>query len=312
MYALRCHSRHELDQQCGLFQAHMEPLLRNLESAKAAGLSIMQLPELDAYLEVCRWPFRQLEYSFALDLLLERLGRDTRFLDAGSGVTPFAHIFAARGVEAHACDGDRRIVDGMHTLHPEHVYRSPVTYATQDITAMSYPDGWFDAVACISVLEHIPAPLDQQAVHELLRVLKPGGLLVLTVDFAPAPATPRLGKLTYIARRVITVTKQDGIGSVRKAAARKRVAKQAVRTGEARNARTAHQCFDVAHLEQDILPLLPSEELPVRVPFASGLRAAVPRDARRLWDFEPELFKLQGGRTVLPAATAIRKPLSVA
>lgn len=50
-----------------------------------------------------------------------------------------------------------------------------------DITDIPEPDGSFDAVMCIEVLEHLPAPVD--ALRELARLLKPGGVLVLTAPF---------------------------------------------------------------------------------------------------------------------------------
>ncbi|MFZ5779691.1 MAG: class I SAM-dependent methyltransferase [Pseudomonadota bacterium] len=43
------------------------------------------------------------------------------------------------------------------------------------------PDGTFDGVLCIAVLEHVENPVD--VVAELFRVTKPGGFLVCTVPF---------------------------------------------------------------------------------------------------------------------------------
>jgi len=50
-----------------------------------------------------------------------------------------------------------------------------------DITAIPEPDASFDAIMCIEVLEHLPAPVD--ALRELIRLLKPGGVLILTAPF---------------------------------------------------------------------------------------------------------------------------------
>ena len=44
---------------------------------------------------------------------------------------------------------------------------------------MPFPDGCFDRVIAAEVLEHIPA--DQAALHELARVLRPGGVAAVTV-----------------------------------------------------------------------------------------------------------------------------------
>lgn len=55
------------------------------------------------------------------------------------------------------------------------------TYVCEEATAVALPDASFDRVSCISTLEHIPD--DSAAARELGRVLKPGGLLALTVPF---------------------------------------------------------------------------------------------------------------------------------
>ena len=51
-----------------------------------------------------------------------------------------------------------------------------------DITRIPEPDGAFDAVMCIEVLEHLEAPIE--ALHEFRRLLRPGGVLIVTAPFA--------------------------------------------------------------------------------------------------------------------------------
>ncbi len=48
-----------------------------------------------------------------------------------------------------------------------------------DATALPFPDGVFDRVIAAEVLEHVPS--DQRALSEIARVLRPGGLLAVTV-----------------------------------------------------------------------------------------------------------------------------------
>jgi SAM-dependent methyltransferase len=50
-------------------------------------------------------------------------------------------------------------------------------FVQADARAMPFPDGSYDAVWTIWVLEHVPNP--EQALREIRRVLKPGGLLYL-------------------------------------------------------------------------------------------------------------------------------------
>lgn len=62
-------------------------------------------------------------------------------------------------------------------------YQKP--FVTASATDMPFPDGTFDAIWTINVLEHIPNP--ESALREMRRVLKPGGLLYLNPAWqAPA------------------------------------------------------------------------------------------------------------------------------
>lgn len=51
-----------------------------------------------------------------------------------------------------------------------------------DITTIPAPDASFDAILCSEVLEHVPEPT--HALDEFTRLLKPGGVLILTAPFA--------------------------------------------------------------------------------------------------------------------------------
>ena len=51
-----------------------------------------------------------------------------------------------------------------------------------DITEIPAPDESFDAILCSEVLEHVPEPT--HALDEFSRLLKPGGILILTAPFA--------------------------------------------------------------------------------------------------------------------------------
>jgi ubiquinone/menaquinone biosynthesis C-methylase UbiE len=58
-------------------------------------------------------------------------------------------------------------------------YRGVCQLLCADITRLPFADNFFDLVICSEVLEHIPD--DRKAVSELVRVLKPGKILVVSV-----------------------------------------------------------------------------------------------------------------------------------
>ena len=67
-----------------------------------------------------------------------------------------------------------------------------------------FPDNTFDRITCVSVLEHILKPEEPHAhypcLRELRRILKPGGLLAVTVDYFVNPeVTPGYDYLDDIA-----------------------------------------------------------------------------------------------------------------
>jgi len=54
---------------------------------------------------------------------------------------------------------------------------SPRAMRKMDITKMDFPDNSFDVIFCNHVFEHVPD--DRAAMHEVYRVLKPGGWAIL-------------------------------------------------------------------------------------------------------------------------------------
>lgn len=74
--------------------------------------------------------------------------------------------------------GGRRIAPGVVTFDAT---PGPHVDLTGDIHALPIPDASFDCVFCTGTLEHVARPWD--AVRELSRVLKPGGMVHVDVPF---------------------------------------------------------------------------------------------------------------------------------
>ncbi len=129
---------------------------------------------------------RYMEYRLALRQLGPLDG--CRVLDVGSPKLPILVLARKAQCELYATDiRDYFIGPTAQFLARmglgERVGRD-VHLEVQDARQLSYPDNWFDRVFSISVLEHIPADGDTQAIREIARVMRPGGILTITVPFA--------------------------------------------------------------------------------------------------------------------------------
>jgi SAM-dependent methyltransferase len=100
-----------------------------------------------------------------------------RVLDAGTGYSSFLQHLQQRLPDAE-----------YHAADPCFEYQEPkqlrgVTLSTAPLEKLDYPDGHFDLIFCLSVLEHLREPAQESAVRNLARCLRPGGRLVLTLDY---------------------------------------------------------------------------------------------------------------------------------
>lgn len=98
--------------------------------------------------------------------------RSLTLLDCGAGGGAFASEMSD-DLQVTAMDDHEESLELLRaTLPPRDVVRG-------ECTQIPFPEGSFDIVTALDVLEHIPD--DRKAVAEMIRVLKPGGLLILTV-----------------------------------------------------------------------------------------------------------------------------------
>lgn len=60
---------------------------------------------------------------------------------------------------------------------------------TQNMLKLNYPDNFFDIVVCTSVIEHLYNQSNWQgdiiAIKEIVRICKPGGIILLSTDMSP-------------------------------------------------------------------------------------------------------------------------------
>jgi SAM-dependent methyltransferase len=128
---------------------------------------------------------RRWEYPWHTSRLRERVvvssSQPFRLLDAGSGVTywPFFLTHCWPPVDVTCVDSDASFERLFRALLPTG-NPPPVRFRVGTLHRVDAPADHFDAVSCISVLEHTCD--HRAAIDEFRRVLKPGGLLTLSFD----------------------------------------------------------------------------------------------------------------------------------
>jgi SAM-dependent methyltransferase len=96
-----------------------------------------------------------------------------RILDAGCGTGALLDRLEGRpGVEVYGLDFSGQAL--AYTRQRGHVH-----LVQGDLTCLPFPDGTFDVVTALDVVEHIRE--DERALREVNRVLRPGGVLLASV-----------------------------------------------------------------------------------------------------------------------------------
>ena len=119
---------------------------------------------------------RRWEYPYCWWNLLDR--PPGRVLDAGCGINFFPFFFDHGGWEVSAIDVNADL--GPLYSRANAALGTSVDFRCAPIEALPFADESFDALYCVSVLEH--APQRVRAMDEFARVLAPGGRLVITWD----------------------------------------------------------------------------------------------------------------------------------
>jgi SAM-dependent methyltransferase len=109
----------------------------------------------------------------ALDCVLATTSKRARILDAGaemySRILPWLCMYGYRRLE------------GINIAFKEQVKLGSIKYKYGDITGTDYDSETFDAITCLSVVEH---GVDLKAYFgEMSRILKRGGVLITSTDY---------------------------------------------------------------------------------------------------------------------------------
>lgn len=117
----------------------------------------------------------------ALQAVVSRFDRSAAVLDAGaekySRLLPWLYLYGFRNLR------------GNNLVFESAVSHGPIRYEPGDLTRTPYRDGQFDAVTCLSVIEH-GVDLGKYFT-EMARIIRPGGLLVTSTDYFDEPTDTR-------------------------------------------------------------------------------------------------------------------------
>ncbi|HVT88984.1 MAG TPA: class I SAM-dependent methyltransferase [Tepidisphaeraceae bacterium] len=124
---------------------------------------------------------RRWEYPYVAQRLLEF--KPAKVLDAGSGVTYFPYFIIENLPQTQfiCCDYDPSYAPMFQRINHDR-QQDKVSFLQCPLQSLPLGDASLDAICCISVLEHTDNYA--QIVEEFARVLKPGGLLVITFDLS--------------------------------------------------------------------------------------------------------------------------------
>ncbi len=122
-----------------------------------------------------KWWSRKYEYPWAC----QQIVAGERVVDAGCGdIHPLKYILADAAKEAYAIDSDPAAIGEAR----KYAHKPALNYIVGDLRRMALKDESIDTLFCISTVEHLDRKAFAGSLREFLRVLRPGGRLVLTAD----------------------------------------------------------------------------------------------------------------------------------
>lgn len=110
----------------------------------------------------------------AMSPYMAKLSKGARVLDGGCGLGDWTLHFARQGYSMVGLDLSRSTVEQLQARFPE------AEFSDGDIRCTGFPDSSFDAYFSWGVFEHFESGL-QDCVREAFRIVKPGGLLFVSV-----------------------------------------------------------------------------------------------------------------------------------
>jgi tRNA (uracil-5-)-methyltransferase TRM9 len=110
-----------------------------------------------------------------LNFLFANLKEGEKVLDLGCGNGRWYQVFKEKKVDYFGVDNSEKLIEIAKENFPD------AKFFIGDALNLSFPDNFFDKVYSIALLHHIPSEnFRVEVLKETKRVLKPGGILILT------------------------------------------------------------------------------------------------------------------------------------
>ncbi|MDQ3749183.1 MAG: class I SAM-dependent methyltransferase [Acidobacteriota bacterium] len=110
-----------------------------------------------------------------LDRLIEKVGGQDTICDLGCGAGQIANYLSSRGANVYGIDLSPEMVKQAQRLNPEISFRQGNMLDLREVA-----DNSFGGIAAFYSIIHIPRDSVVEALREIKRVLRPGGVLLLT------------------------------------------------------------------------------------------------------------------------------------
>ncbi len=103
-----------------------------------------------------------------------------RVLDAGCGSGRLLQLFSDLNIAYYGVDISSKLLE-IAKRNSQHYKLSEVHWQQASLISLPLSDNFFDKVFCVATWQHIPSRAYRfQAVSEIYRVLRPGGMLFMT------------------------------------------------------------------------------------------------------------------------------------
>lgn len=149
-------------------------------SSEATKATLVKAPVHDSWVSGFRTSANEQFFARAIGRIVHVTGASAgeRILDAGCGSGTKTLLLAARGLDVTGADFSDYVLDKARAAAEVAGLANCARFSREDLLALSFDDGYFPYVFCWGVVMHIPDY--ERALDELVRVVRPGGYLILS------------------------------------------------------------------------------------------------------------------------------------